>query len=887
MGDKNFRLSPDVRPVRYHVRIEPELGAQAFSGHLTIELELARPVRALTLHAVELTVANASANAGGKELRATSVQVDAESETVEIAFDADLPAGPAKLDLLFSGKFSPSLRGLYKAGALAVTQFEAADARRMLPCFDEPSFKATWALEVVAPPSATVLSNGRVERDSLENGRRVVRFVETPKLSSYLVALVMGELAGSPPVHAGKTEEEASPTTGVGRRAGASIEIRSWAVPEKAALLGFAQNVAGNVLPLLEDYFGVPYAFGKLDQIAVPDFEAGAMENAGCITFREVVLLVDDKAAPIAQKKRVAEVITHEAAHQWFGNLVTMVWWDDLWLNEAFATWMAYKIVDQWKPEWRVWIDFEQGKAGALALDALESTHPIRAEVKNAVEASENFDAITYEKGGAVLRMLEGYLGHEKFREGVRRYIKRHAWGNATNADLWASLREASGQPIDEIASLWITKAGYPVVSVKLDGAAVTLSQKRFYSDPAKLAASGAQPGGRSTTALPAGGGGEVPHSIDHWLVPMVLKYRDDTGVKEERVLFSGAEEKFTLAATGPVRWLCANAGATGFYRVSYDAPALAKLGAAVAELGAVEKISLLGDQWALARAGATPTGALLDLIASFKGETDYTVLDEAVGRLAVIEHRLIADAERPAFQRLVEQLLAPQLEELGWDPKPGETDDVRLRRAAALRGLGLTARAPAVLAAAEERFARYLADRSSLDANLADTVTTLAARSGDAARFNDLFARLATETEPVAKRRFLLALASFEAPALVERAVGLTLTDAVALQDVAFYVMTLMGNRAAREQAWAFLSTNWEAARQRAQSPLILRRFIESLGSLPERRHLAQVEKFLAAHPVEAAKAAIAQTLERLRLDVAFRERAQPELAAWLRARA
>ena len=319
-----------------------------------------------------------------------------------LAFAEELPAGAARVRIAYRGAFSPGLRGLYRAGSIAVTQFEAADARRLFPCFDEPAFKAVWRLRVGGVPNqAIAISNGKVVRDDNDgNGGRRLTFAPTPPLSSYLVALVVGPLVASP--------------VEVAR----DVPIATWTTPEKRQLTAFAQDIAAAVLPRLEDYFGLPYPFGKLDQVGVPDFEAGAMENAGAVTFREVALLVDPATAPLAVQKRVAEVITHELAHQWFGNLVTMVWWDDLWLNEAFATWMAYKIVDDWRPSWRMWMDFEAGKGAALALDALVSTHPIRAEVNNADEAGETFDAITYEKGGAVLRMIEGFLGADRFRDG-------------------------------------------------------------------------------------------------------------------------------------------------------------------------------------------------------------------------------------------------------------------------------------------------------------------------------------------------------------------------------------------------------------------------------------------------------------------------------------
>ena len=356
---KNFRLPTDVKPAAYDADLRLDLNADRFDGELAIDVALGGARRAITLHAVGLEVREASAEAGTRTIAAKAT-ADAESETVTLEFAEELPAGAARVRIAYRGAFSPGLRGLYRAGSIAVTQFEAADARRLFPCFDEPAFKAVWRLRVGGVPNqAIAISNGKVIRDDNDgNGGRRLTFAPTPLLSSYLVALIVGPLVASP--------------VEVAR----DVPITTWTTPEKRQLTAFAQDIAAAVLPRLEDYFGLPYPFGKLDQIGVPDFEAGAMENAGAVTFREVALLADPATAPLAVQKRVAEVITHELAHQWFGNLVTMVWWDDLWLNEAFATWMAYKIVDDWRPSWRIWMDFEAGKGAALALDAMVSAPP-------------------------------------------------------------------------------------------------------------------------------------------------------------------------------------------------------------------------------------------------------------------------------------------------------------------------------------------------------------------------------------------------------------------------------------------------------------------------------------------------------------------------------
>jgi puromycin-sensitive aminopeptidase len=862
---KNFRLPRTVLPRWYRAELAVDLEQNKFAGDADIEVVVSQPTADIHLHGVGLTIRSAHAIVDGKARTPGSIDLDAESETITLRFAEPLPLGAVTLKLVWSGLFSPGLRGLYRAGRIAVTQFEAADARRVFPCFDEPAFKAAWYLSLRdVPAGVAVLSNGSIVRDEPQpNGRRQIRFAPTPVLSSYLVALAIGDLEPSDALMA------------------RGVPIRTWAVPAKVPLTAFAQEAAAAVLPMLEDYFGLPYPFGKLDQLGIPDFEAGAMENAGCITFREVALLLDTATAPLAVQKRVAEVITHELAHQWFGNLVTMVWWDDLWLNEAFATWMAFKIVDRWRPDWRIWMDFEGGKAAALALDSLQSAHPIRADIHNAEEAGESFDAITYEKGGAVLRMIEGYLGADRFRAGIRLYMRRHREGNATADDLWGALGESSGEPITPLANGWIRQVGYPVVSVSAIGdgtgtgpTRLALAQRRFFADPEAH-----ETGAPST-----------------WLIPMVLRYRDDEGVKEQRVLLGERSAEVTVASKGRTRWCVANAEAAGFYRCQYDPALLAEIGGAIGELYPAARMALLSDQWALVRAGAASVDRFLDLLNGLRDERDHFVLDELCGRLSVIEYRHVADADRPALQAFIGKVFGAAADELGW-PQPSptpESDDVRLRRAALLRAVVGLARVPRSVAEAERQYVDHVerahadggTSSAPLDPNLLDTVVAAAARVADVARFEDLARRATTEVDPAAKRRFLHALARVETPTLIARTIETALTDVVPMQDFTSYLSVLLSNRATREQAWALVRDRWPEVHAKADSPMLLRRLVESLGNLPERRHLDDVERFLSAHPIEPAKQAIAQTLERMRMDVALRERLMPQISSWLRAR-
>ncbi len=839
--DRAFRLTTDVRPVRYRARLTVDLAARAFTGEATLQLRLDRPTVELVLHGAGLQVSRASIHAGGLTLEASVRAVEA-SETLVLTLPAELPAGEAAVELAWSGAFCDGLRGLYLAGPeLAATQFEAADARRVFPCLDEPGFKAPWQLTVEAAAEHTVLSNAVVERVDSPGATRVHRFAETPPLPTYLVALVVGRLEGGPPGDAG------------------GVPVRTWSVPEKVGLSAFGQEVALQVLPRLTDYFGLPYAFGKLDQVGLPDFEAGAMENAGLVTYREVALLLDPTTASLPQRKRVAEVVTHELAHQWFGNLVTMTWWDDLWLNEAFATWMAAVVVDQWRPDWRVWLEFGQGKAAALGLDALRSTHPIHAEVRTVAEATAAFDLITYEKGGAVLRMIEGYLGAQVFRDGIRRYMRRHAGGSAVADDLWRALGEASGQPVLALAQAWIGRPGFPLVRAALDGATLRLTQRRFFSRP----------------------GDDDPEA--RWPVPVVLRYAVGGLVRERRLLLEGAGAE--VALEGPPDWLVVNGGSTGVYRVAPDADMLAALRAHLPDLTPAERVGLLSDEWALVRCGERPVEAWLDLAAACGGETDHAVLDELVARLSALEHRLVADADRPRLQAFVRDLLGGAFARLGWEPAAGEGDEPRLTRAALVRAVGLVARHPAAAVEAATRLDRFTAgDRGALEPNLQDAAVAMAARAGDAARFASFQALFAQEVEPAFRRRWLLALAAFEDQALAARAVDLAMGDGVPLQDWASFAAGLLSNRTARGPFWSRLRAEWPAVEARlANAPMLLRRVVEAVASLTDAQHLEEARAFFEANPVEPARAAVEQTLERLAEEVALRQRCSGAIGAWL----
>jgi puromycin-sensitive aminopeptidase len=518
--------------------------------------------------------------------------------------------------------------------------------------------------------------------------------------------------------------------------------------------------------------------------------------------------------------------------------------------------------VDGWRPEWRVWLEFDVGRAAAQHLDALRSTHPIHAEVKNPEDMGESFDLITYEKGGAVLRMIEAYLGEPLFREGIRLYMRRHARANARAADLWSALGEASGQPVSELAASWIGTAGFPIVRLeRRGGATLRCSQRRFLSEA----------------------GAEEPGRV--WPVPMVIRWRDAAGVREHRVLLRAAEQEVALPAQGEVAWVHGNAGAAGFYRVDHAVAGVADLARHLGDLEPAERVALLADEWALVRRADRPIAPFLDLLAAFGGETDYAVLDELAARLAAVEQRLQQEGTRARFQAFVRGLLGPGLAAAGWDPRPGDGDAGRLRRATLVRAVGLTGRDPEVAAEAQARLGRFFAGGSAvLEANLHGVAVALAARHGGQDRYDQFSERRRGEPDPTFRRRYLLALAQFEDAAQARRALDLAFGGEVPLQEMGAFLGALLGNRSVREEAWRLLRERWgEVSGRIGTAAMLLRHVVEAVGLLPGRRHLEEAERFFAENPIPAARQAVAQTLERMRQDVALWERCAPEVERWL----
>jgi puromycin-sensitive aminopeptidase len=847
--ESSVRLPTQVRPLRYQIdfTVDPDPGT--FGGEESIELIFDLTARTFEMHSVGHEIFKATLEAGGKQMPIT-VEAKPEQERLLLTLPESV-IGPAVLTLRFTGKLQSGLRGLYKVvhegTAYAFTQFEPADARRAFPCFDEPALKAQFQISASVPEGLTALSNGEVVREEAQNGRRRFEFAVTPRLSTYLVALAVG--------HFGKVEGKQGATP-----------VRVYATPGKENLGGLSLDMGKAFLPILEDYFGLPYPYGKLDMLAVPDFEAGAMENAGAIFYRESALLLDPAQATLDAMRQVAMTVAHEMAHQWFGNLVTMVWWDDLWLNEAFATWTQYKVVDAWRPEWLVWTDFERMKAMPLHLDSLIATRPIQAEVRSPEQANEMFDGITYNKGAAVLRMFEVFMGPERFRAGVRDYLAAHQGGNATAADLWKALGKASGHPVGELAQSWFTQPGYPVLNLGRKGASLSVSQRRFLAKPGEIA--------------------HVPPA--RWTVPLALRVQPSKGASRLVTELLRTDNGTVELGAGD-GWLFGNAEGSGFYRVAYEEKDLRDLAAHVGELSPVERVSLLGDQWAQVRSGAAlrPHLPLLEALAA---DGQRAVLETVMGQLAALDDVVVAEGDRPALASLVRSLLARHIDRLGFDPRPTDSIDDKLLRPRVFDVMGRVGEDEKLQQYVRERLTAYLAKGTAIDSSMLGVTLRLGAR-GRGTDLPDLYeqlrVRMLAAAAPEEHDRYMYALCSFETDPLIERTLASSLGPDIRAQDLQLLFGQIFTNRPARAASWEFLKEHFAAIR--AKAPVFgMRRILGATGNLVDPKWRTEVERFFAdpSHHVEAGERELKQTLEAIDLALALRERERHNLSAFLKER-
>ena len=845
------RLPHAAVPDRYQLTFTPNFSSNSFQGEETIDVSIPERTAGVTLNAVEIDFQEATITSANQTQKAR-VLLDPQRQFALLAVSQPLEAGAAQIHIRFAGTLNDKLRGFYLARAngrkYAFTQFEATDARRAFPSFDEPALKATFAISLVLDKGDTAISNGRIVSDTPGpgEGKHTLQFSKTPKMSSYLVAMAVGDfqcLEGSAD----------------------NIPVSVCATPDKKELGRFALASAERILHYYDQYYGIKYPFGKLDMIAAPDFEAGAMENTAAIVYRETALLIDDKMASVDSHRRVFSVIAHEMAHQWFGDLVTMNWWDNIWLNEGFATWMSRKPLLDLNPGWNEHTAGAEATSGALRVDSVASTRPIRARAETSAQIDELFDGIAYAKTAAVLRMLESYVGPEVFRQGINAYLKEHEYGNAAAEDFWGAITKVSKKPVNEIMPRFVDQPGAPLVSVErqCDGSAtsVTLEQQRYFFDRALFDA--------GTEQL--------------WQIPVCLKFPSGAGkAATQCVLLTKRKETFELKGCAP--WVFANAGAQGYYRSAYSAADLHGMAqAAEHDFSPGERIALLDDEWAMVQVGRHQVGDYLALAETFKNDRTPAVVDTILGRLSTIGEVLVSDSDQDHYRAWVRRLLRPLARELGWKPAPDEGDELRSLRPAVLSVLGRIGRDPDVLAQARKMTEEYLENPSSVDPTLAGTMINLtAAWSGDAALYDKLLAHLKTAKSPQEYYRYLNSLTSFRDPALLRRTLEYALSPEVRNQDAAGFVGSVLSNLSGKELAWTFVKAHWDEL-QKKLTTSSGRRVIAATRSFCDAQHRDDVRQFFTEHHVSSADRALQTSIEAINYCIDLKSQQEPNLAAWL----
>lgn len=831
-----FRLPRNVLPHRYEVRLKPDLENATFSGEVMIHCH-ADNASEIVLNAKQLEILDVKVNGV-----ATQWELHDPTERIVLSTPA---SGETSIAIQFNGTLNDRLRGFYRSTftdpegnqrVIATSQMQSTDCRAAFPCFDEPDFKAVFAVTLVAPKDCLAISNGEeIAKEDLGNGTYEIRFSDTMPMSTYLVAFVVGPLEITEP------------------KVVNGVPVRVVHVPGKANLAEFGVEAGAFCLDWFHNYYGIPYPAEKVDMVALPDFAAGAMENVGCITYREVLLLVDPDTATAADRENVADVIAHELAHMWFGDLVTMKWWNGIWLNEAFATFMGVAACDAFLPELKRWTTFGLERSAAFEVDSLESTRPVEFEVKSPEDSEGMFDLLTYEKGGSLLRMLEMYLGQERFRNGVSHYLKKHAYGNTETNDLWDAIEEIvttdGGEkvPVRKLMDSWIWQKGYPLVSASVQGDELVLKQQRFsfQSDA-------------DTSTL--------------WVVPIHVS----NAGKESRILLDQRELRVPLEA--PELPIVVNAGGHGFYRVNYSPELLNRLtGATLAALSTLERYQLVDDSWSAVKAGRLEVREFLAFLDGYKAESDLAVW-QTIGTALNLCARVIPPTELEWFAQRVSDLTKQVRTDLGWEPKPGEPDPVRQLRGYLVTLAGNLGNDQAVITRCRELWRSIQDSGGSVDPELMAAIVGVVAFNGDAATYDEIRGLYLSAQTPQDEIRFLYALGAFNDAALITRTCEFAFTDDVRAQDAPFLLNRTMNNRLHGHIAWRTVRARWDEANQKFPINSIIR-MVSPVSTLTDPELVDDVQQFFADHDIPQATLTLRQTLEMQRVNAALRART---VASW-----
>lgn len=853
----DIRLPTNVIPKFYDLFLMLDLESCTLKGKAVIDVVIKEATPVITIHAEALAIRSAECVFGNESVSARAFGTDFAREGLMIHFPKILPAGEAKFIIEFEGGINDQMAGCYQSvythngvtKIMATTQFEAVDARRAFPCWDEPSLKARFRLTLDIPQNRTAVSNMPVVAQTLRDSRKIVEFDVTPVMSTYLVAFVVGEFE--------YLEEKTK----------RGIPVRIFTTPGKSRYCRFALDTAVRMLEFYEEYFEVPYPLPKLDMVAIPDFAVAAMENWGLITYREVELLTEESRSSESARQRIAIVIAHELAHQWFGNLVTMEWWTQLWLNEGFAAFMEYFTPNELFPEWHLRDYFLTSRfAPALASDSLRTTHPIEVPIGHPDEIEEVFDHISYAKGASVLRMIEHWLGQEHFRRGLHLYFERHTYGNATTDDLWRAFEDASGKPVKAVMDTWTKQPGYPLITLSPEGhkGIWRYKQERFLK-----------------SGLPL----EPDEEQQTWQIGLRVGVETKNEKTELPALVDKKEGHLRIPPDAVQFKL--NAGHTAFVRIQYPLEQLRDFYGGIREktIAGVDRFGLLNDTAALVKAGRIPTDELLSMLEEYRNETEYLVWTELLAALAGISSLLPdSGAVRDDFNCFARRMLSAAVSQKGWDAKGDETHLEIMLRPRLLFACGRYGDT-ATLRKARRRFEEFLHDPQTIDPNLYGAVFGLTAWGGGTAEYDLLADAYRNEEHPEIKMRLLASLGMFPQKELIEKALHYALSDKVRAQDFTYVMHSILTKRG-HECAWDFLKQEWDAVLRRygGNMKMMVHILDGALEVFDNEERAEEIEQFFVDNPVPNARRTILQSLETIRIRAAWRERDYNAIAAWLK---
>ena len=841
------RLTDAVVPEHYTLWFAPDLARETFRGRTTIRAVVTQRSNSITLHSAELEFGEVKITSGGRTQTA-KVTTNPAAETATFTVPQQLAEGPVTIEVTYNGILNGKLRGFYLSEAngrkYAVSQMEATDARRAFPSFDEPAFKATFDISLMVDRGDVAISNGKVVSDTRgpEPGKHTVAFSRTAKMSTYLVALIVGDFA----CREGSSE---------------GTPIRVCSTPDKRELTGFALEAAIHQLKFYNDYFGIKYPFGKLDIIGIPDFAAGAMENVGAITFRERVLLVDPKQSSVSTRKTVATVLSHEIAHQWFGDLVTMKWWDDIWLNEGFATWMESKPVAAWKPDWQVELDATSDTQSALAVDTRTTTRAIRMKVETPEQINQVFDRIAYEKTAAVLRMVEAYVGPDSFRRGVASYLAKYSYQNAAGEDFWTEMARVTGRPVDRMIRSFVDQEGVPLLTIRQScggkASEVALAQSRLLVGP------------------------EQSSEPRTWTLPACLKPGDGKASCEV------VEKPAQTAPVNGCEAVFANADARGYYVSDYTPEAVRALAKRTPSLTRVERLSLTNDEWWMMQSVRHPIGVFLDLADELAADDTPVLLNTLEGRLGYVAANIVDSSQQPQFQRWIRSRFGPVLTRLGLSADPRDPDHLQGRRATLMTLVGVTGGDANVQRRARELASQYLSSPASVGPTMASSILQVAAYSGDRALYDRYVAKLPTLTsQPEDYYRYFNALGWFADPAVVQEVLKFSLSPGVRSQDTSTLLRGMLRLPWTREATWTFVKDQWAALVAKLGVFQGIPGIVSGLQNLCSATDAGDVRAFFAKNPVGAVDRGVTQAVESIETCARIDARQSASLASWLASR-